>query len=98
MFQMANNDLGRVESLQCWFLPTPHTSGELLQQKEEMGRLALEGFLLWVEEAVLLGFKSEISMVGCWAASHGIAQPPDPKEEPRDSDRHQLTGQGLLDV
>lgn len=88
---MANNDLGRVVSL---VLVPPHTThfGELPQQKKEMGSLALEGFLLGVEEVVLLGFKSEISMVGCWIASHGIARPPDPKEEPRDSGRHQLTG------
>ena len=42
----------------------------------------MDGFLLWVEEAVLLGFKSEINMVGCWAASHGIAQPPDQRKSP----------------
>lgn len=38
--------------------------------------------MLWVKEAVLLGFKSEISTVGCWAASHGIAQPPDQRKSP----------------
>ena len=56
--------------------------GELPQQEKEVESLALDGFLLWVEEAVLLGFKSEINMVCCWAASHGIAQPPDQRKSP----------------